>query len=252
MKTKQIVLLSIIAISFIALSAIGCTNKKTTKEVVENKEVINTLTSQEKEKGWELLFDGVSLDNWKTFNGEEVTNWTIVDGVLHNSGEGSDHGGDIITRKKYENFELYLEWNISPLSNSGIFIRATEGIVNTIYETAPEYQLSDDIGIQEKRERNKNQFTAASYGMYETKDASINATGEWNTSKIVVNGAHVEHWLNGKKVVEFELWSDDWKERKANSKWKDTPHYGMSETGHIGLQDHGGLTKFRNIKIREL
>lgn len=217
---------------------------------IDKQQGINILTKKEKEEGWKLLFDGISLKKWKTFNGGKVEGWKIIDGILYNSGKGSDHGGDIITKKKYENFELYLEWNISPLSNSGIFIRVQEKIVNTIYKTAPEYQLSDDIGI--KREREKNQFTAACYGMYEAIDAEINPSGEWNISKLIVSGNHVEHWLNGKKVVEYELWSEDWKNRKGNSKWKDEPHYGMATKGHIGLQDHGGLTRFRNIKIREL
>ncbi|WP_072999918.1 3-keto-disaccharide hydrolase [Mariniphaga anaerophila] len=236
------------ALSFNAYSADG---GKGDAVAGEEQQALNTLTKKEKQEGWKLLFDGVSIKNWKTFNGgKKVEGWKIVDGILYNSGEGSDHGGDIITKKQYDNFELSLEWNISPLSNSGIFIRAQENIVNTIYKTAPEYQLSDDIGITRKRE--KYQFTAACYGMYETEGAAINPPGEWNTSRLVVNGAHVEHWLNGKKVVEYELWSQDWKERKAKSKWKDEPYYGMAKKGHVGLQDHGGLTRFRNIKIKKL
>lgn len=218
--------------------------------IEQNEKAINTLTEQEKKEGWKLLFDGISLKNWKTFNGDEITGWKIADGILYNSGVGSDHGGDIITKEEFDNFELYLEWNISPESNSGIFIRVQENIVNTIYKTAPEYQLSDDIGI--KRQRERYQFTAACYGMYETEGAVINPAGEWNSSIIVVKDSHVEHWLNGKKVVEYELWSDDWNERKAKSKWKDEPHYGMASSGHIGLQDHGGLTRFRNIKVKKL
>jgi len=211
---------------------------------------INVLSGKEIKEGWQLLFDGKSVDNWKIFNGGEVKGWKVIDGILFNSGEGSDHGGDIITRKEYKNFELYLEWNISALSNSGIFIHAVDSLVTTIYETAPEYQISDDFGIKKARE--KYQFTAACYAMYETVGAELDPPGEWNSSKIVVNGAHVEHWLNGKKVVEYELWSEDWKLRKEKGKWKDQPQYGMAKTGHVGLQDHGGLTRFRNIKIKEL
>ena len=103
-----------------------------------------------------------------------------------------------------------------------------------------------------KKEREKNQLTAACYGIYEPVGAKINPAGEWNSSKMVVNGHHVEHWLNGKKVLEYEIWSDDWKKRKNESKWKNEIHYGMAKKGHIGLQDHGGLTMFRNIKIRKL
>ncbi|RIH63519.1 DUF1080 domain-containing protein [Mariniphaga sediminis] len=246
-KIIPIALLAAFILFLNPLSGMGASGEKATDL---QKEELNKLTKEEKKEGWKLLFNGVSLKGWKTFNGGKVDGWKVIDGVLNNSGKGSDHGGDIITKKKYDNFELYLEWNISPLSNSGIFIRVQEDIVNTIYKTAPEYQLSDDIGITRKRE--KYQFTAACYAMYETTGAEINPPGDWNSSQIVVNGPHVEHWLNGEKVVEYELWSRDWKERKAKSKWKDEPHYGMAEKGHVGLQDHGGLTRFRNIKIREL
>ena len=212
----------------------------------------NTLSEQEVADGWQLLFNGEDLSGWKTFNGGEVSGWKVVDGILHNSGVGSDFGGDISTVRQYTDFELSLEWQITPLSNSGIFIRAREGVADAIYKSGPEYQLSEDAGIQEKRTRNKNQFTGASYAMYEAIGGKLNPLGEWNEARIVVRGTHVEHWLNGTKVVEYELWSDDWMQRKANSKWKDEPHYGKAKSGVIGLQDHGGLTMFRNIKIREL
>jgi hypothetical protein len=215
---------------------------------------INVLTKSEKKAGWELLFNGENFNGWKKYNGKEISGWKVLDGVLHNSGEGSDHGGDIITKKQYENFELYLEWNISPLSNSGIFIHVQEEIVDKIYLSGPEYQLCDDKGVDEKRGvlRNKNQYTASGYAMYEAQDPQLKPIGEWNVTRILVNGSHVEHWLNGQKTVEYEFWSDDWYAKKDVSKWKDAEHYGMAKKGHIGIQDHGGLTKFRNIKIRKL
>lgn len=211
---------------------------------------INTLTKKEIAEGWELLFDGVSLNNWKTFNGGEVTGWRIIDGILHNSGVGSDHGGDIITKKEYQNFELYLEWKVAPESNSGIFFHCQEGIVNAIYESGPEYQLIDDKGWPTKLK--DTQYSGANYDMHAPQNAEVAPLGEWNKTRLLVNGSHVEHWLNGRKVVEYELWSDDWKALKENSKWKEMPHYGAAKKGHIGLQDHGGLCMFRNIKIREL
>jgi hypothetical protein len=211
---------------------------------------INTLTKKEIKEGWELLFDGKSLDNWKTFNGGEVTGWKIVDGVLHNSGVGSDHGGDIITKKEYQNFELYMEWKVAPESNSGIFYHVQEGIVNAIYESGPEYQLIDDKGWPTKLK--DSQYSGANYDMHAPQNAEVVPIDDWNKTRLIVNGPHVEHWLNGKKVVEYELWSDEWNALKENSKWKTRPHYGMAKTGHIGLQDHGGLTMFRNMKIREI
>lgn len=220
-------------------------NKTGTKE-----QPINTLSKSEQKDGWQLLFDGKSLDNWKLFNGGEVTGWKIVDGILENSGVGSDHGGDIITKTPYKNFELYLEWNVSPESNSGVFYHVEEGVVDALYKSGPEYQLIDDKGWPTPIEA--YQSSGANYAMNAPEGAEKVAAGQWNSTKIVVNGAHVEHWLNGKKVVEYELWSDDWKARKAAGKWAEEPNYGMSEAGSIGLQDHGGLTKFRNIKLKVL
>lgn len=210
----------------------------------------NTLTEKEKKEGWILLFDGNSTDNWKAFNGGDVTGWKIRDGVLYNSGVGSDHGGDIITRDEFENFELMLEWKVDSQSNSGVFYHVQEGLTNAIYESGPEYQLIDDKGWPEPLEA--SQYSGANYAMHAPQDAEVKPLDEWNTTRIVVNNPHVEHWLNGKKVVEYELWSNEWQELKANSKWADAPHYGEARSGHIGLQDHGGLTMFRNIKIRRL
>lgn len=210
---------------------------------------INTLSKQEIADGWTLLFDGKTTNNWKTFNGGEVTGWKITDGILNNSGVGSDHGGDIITKKQYTNFELYLEWKVAPESNSGVFYHVQEGLTNAIYESGPEYQLIDDKGWPTKLE--DHQYSGANYGMHVPQNAKVMPLEKWNTTRIIVNEAKVEHWLNGTKVVDYELWTDEWKALKAKSKWAEAPNYGMAKTGHIGLQDHGGLTMFRNIKIRE-
>lgn len=234
--------LTYIIIFCIAISFCNCTSTKTAE--------LNTLSKKEINEGWELLFDGKSVNNWKTFNGGEVTGWKIVDGVLNNSGVGSDHGGDIITKKQYSNFELYMEWKIAPESNSGVFFHVQEGFTNAIYETGPEYQLLDDKGWPTKLE--DHQYSGANYAMHVPQNAEVVPIGEWNTTRIVVNGPHVEHWLNNTKVVEYELWSDEWKTLKAKSKWAEMPNYGMAKSGHIGLQDHGGLTMFRNMKIKEL
>lgn len=211
---------------------------------------LNSLSEKEITEGWTLLFDGKTTNNWKTFNGGEVTGWKIIDGILHNSGVGSDHGGDIVTKKQYTNFELLLEWKIAPESNSGIFFHVEEGLTNAIYESGPEYQLLDDKGWPTKLE--DHQYSGANYAMHIPQNAEVVPIEEWNSCKIIVNEAHVEHWLNNTKVVEYELWTKEWEDLKANSKWAEMPNYGMSKTGHIGIQDHGGLTMFRNIKIREL
>lgn len=214
------------------------------------KQSLNTLSQNEMNEGWTLLFDGKSLDNWKTFNGGAVTGWRMEDGILYNSGVGSDHGGDIITKKEYTNFELKIEWKVAPQSNSGIFYHVQEGLTDAIYESGPEYQLIDDKGWPEKLEA--YQHSGANYGMNAPQNAKVMPIDDWNTSRILVKGSHVEHWLNGTKVVEYELWTPEWEENKAHSKWAEAPYYGMGKSGHVGLQDHGGQTMFRNIKIRKI
>lgn len=238
----------ILFVMLVSTITFSCTlsNKKSDQKVGNTE-----IQANEKESvNWEILFDGKGIENWKKFDGGEVTGWKIVDNILNNSGVGSDHGGDIITKKEYENFELYVEWKIAPESNSGIFYHVQEGVAQKIYESGPEYQLLDDKGWPTKLA--DYQYTGSNYSMEAPVDAEVAPLEEWNTSRIVVNNPHVEHWLNGKKVVEYELWSDKWQAQKAAGKWKNAEYYGMAKKGHIGLQDHGGLTQFRVIKIKEL
>ena len=212
----------------------------------------NTLTSAESAAGWKLLFNGTSLDGWRTYQNKKADSWSVKDGTLYCKGsetDKSDLRSDMITNEQFENFELTLDWKISPKGNSGLMYMVTEGS-KAAYMTGPEYQLIDDIGFPEKLE--DWQKTGANYAMNPAPEAAPNAVGEWNNTRVVVNKGHVEHWLNGKKVLEYELWSDKWKAEKAKGKWKDTPEYGMSKKGHIALQDHGSEAWFRNIKIKEL
>ena len=211
---------------------------------------LNTLTKKEKKEGWKLLFNGKDFTGWKYFNGGNITSWRVEDGIMKNSGVGSDAGGDIITVEEFRNFDLYIEWKIAPESNSGIFYHVREGVSRAIYESGPEYQLIDDAGWPGKLK--DSQYSGANYDMQPPVGGKVKPIDEWNVTRIVVSGSHVEHWLNGVKVVSYELWSDDWKTRRDSSKWKNVPNYGIAETGHIGLQDHGGLTMFRNIKIKLL
>lgn len=213
-------------------------------------EAINTLTEKEKQEGWQLLFNGKNMDGWKSFQGKEISGWKIIDGILNNSGVGSDHGGDIVTRKKYQDFELSLEWKVGSKSNSGIFYHVNDKLGKAIYESGPEYQLIDDKGWPEKLD--DSQYSGANYAMHAPKNAVVKNLNEWNKTRIVIEGSHVQHFLNDVKVVEYNLWDADWKTRKENGKWKDYPYYGMAKKGQIGLQDHGGLAQFRNIKIREI
>jgi hypothetical protein len=157
---------------------------------------------------------------------------------------------DIMSRDQFGNFELELEWKIGKAGNAGIFYRGTEEY-DRIYWTAPEYQLLDNIEAAD----NKTPLTraAAAYGLYPPPDGHVKPVGEWNTTRIVAKGGHVEHWLNGTKVVEYEMWSDDWKAKVKASKFNAWPNYGLAKKGHIALQgDHRGELAFRNIRIREL
>lgn len=214
----------------------------------------NSLTEQEKSQGWQLLFDGQSLTGWKGYNSEKIFScWTILNGELICKGEGgSETAGDIITASDFDNFELNIDWNISKAGNSGIFYHVLEGEqYHAAYETGPEYQLIDDAGWPGGLE--DWQQTGADYGITPaTKDKILMPAGEWNTSRIIYYKGHVEHWLNGMKVVEFQAYSPDWKLRKEKSKWKNYSGYAISVNGHIGLQNHGSGVKFRNIKVRKL
>jgi hypothetical protein len=225
----------------------GCICNAQNDEVV----IISKLTEKEVEQGWVLLFDGETTNGWRTFKGNEVgEGWQVNDGCLVAMGKGSDLGGDIITVDRYENFELSLEWAISKGGNSGIFFHVLEGDYPTVYATGPEYQIIDDEGYPEPLE--EWQKTGADYGMYPPSEKELKPVGDFNTSRIKVDDGHVTYWLNGKKVVEYDLWTDDWKELVQKSKWKDFPSYGLARNGHIGLQDHGSKVQFRNIKIRDL
>jgi hypothetical protein len=205
-------------------------------------------------KGWTRLFDGETLKGWHHYNNRsDIKNWTIEDGALVCLGAtGPSGSGDIITDQVFGNFELRWDWKVDKGSNSGVFYHIIEDPkYRRAIETAPEYQIIDDISYPAKL--TPSQLTGADYDMYVPgPNKVLKAVGEWNSSKIVFKNGNVEHWLNGKRIVRFKAWSEDWKKRKAASKWKDAPDYGMSVKGNIGLQDHGNKAYFRNIEIREL
>ena len=206
----------------------------------------NTLSSSETGSGWRLLFDGTTTSGWRAYDRPEMPDgWKAVDGALTRV----DRAGDIITVRTYRNFELTLEWKLGPGGNSGVFYRAALGS-DAIYFSAPEMQVLDDALHPD----GKSELTSAGadYGLYPAPRGVVRAVGEWNSVRLLVNGNHVEHWLNGRKVVEYELGSADWKQRVANSKFKAWPEYGKAAEGYIGLQDHGDGVAFRNIKLREL
>lgn len=214
----------------------------------------NVLTEAEKAEGWQLLFDGKTLNGWRDYNGDSLTApWFVEEGTIQAKGTGADEHGYIVTDKMYENFELVWDWKIADGGNSGVLYHVVENPKFAVpYVTGPEYQLIDNLGFPEPLE--EWQKTAANYAMHvpDTAKLIIKPAGEWNTSKIVFDNGHVEHWLNGEKVVEFEAWTEDWFSRKNSGKWENAPEYGLARKGVICLQDHGSAAWFRNVKIKEL
>ena len=207
---------------------------------------LNELTPAEKAAGWRLLFDGRTTNGWRGYLRDEMPDgWQAVDGALTRVGRASD----IITTETYGSFELSLEWKVGPGGNSGVFYRAIEG-PRSIYMGAPEMQVLDDAGHQDGLSPLTS--AGANFGLHPAARGVVRPAGEWNAARIIVDGNHVEHWLNGVKLVDYEFGSPDWIKRVANSKFVEWPEYGTATEGHIGLQDHGDWAAFRNIKIRRL
>lgn len=218
----------------------------------------NTLTEEEKAAGWELLFDGTTLNGWKRYNHDTIGPlWTAQDGMIvcngAGLGEGSPNmGGSLTTTRQFGNFELSVEWKITPGGNSGIIYHVVEKPeYDHDFVTGPEYQLIDDAGWQ--GELKPAQKSGSNYDMFEAPTTKkLMPVGEWNEARIIYNNGHVEHWLNGEKTVEFEEGSADYEERYKKSKWVEYPAWNKSKTGAISLQDHGANVYFRNIKVRAL
>ncbi len=203
--------------------------------------------SDESSGQWEVLFDGSTLDHFRGYKEEAIgRGWKIDDGILMFDGSG---GGDLMTKKQYGNFELTFDWKVDPGSNSGVMYLVSTGD-SAPYESGPEYQILDD----DKHPDGKNPLTSAAslYGMYKPIHQQLNRVGLWNSAKIVILDGKIQHWLNGKKVVEAQIKSDDWNERKNASKFKDWKKFGNNTAGYICFQDHGNKVWFRDIKIKSL
>jgi hypothetical protein len=198
-------------------------------------------------EAWEALFDGKITHAFRGWHSESMPEgWKVVDGTLTKDGNVDE----LVTRKQYANFDLRWDWKIGKDGNSGVFYRATREY-DHIYWSGPEYQLLDDANAPD----GKSQLTAAAsaYGLYGAPAGIVKPYGEWNSSRLVVRGSHVEHWLNGKKVVEYDLSSPEWKAKVAASKFSKYPNYGLAAVGYIGIQgDHPGSVALRHIRIREL
>jgi hypothetical protein len=203
----------------------------------------NTLTSKERADGWRLLFDGTTVSGWRGYRQPTLpSGWQAIDGALTRIGQA----GDIVTIDEFGDFELTLEWKLAANGNSGVFYRVVEDDP-VMWHMAPEYQIIDNAY---KEPLKPGQYAGANYDMDPPSRDATNPIGSWNLTRLLVRGAHVEHWLNGVKIVAYELWTPDWERRLRESKFKDFPKYGRARRGHIGLQDHGDNVAFRSIKIR--
>lgn len=197
--------------------------------------------------GWTSLFDGKSMAAWRGY--QEATlpaGWSVTNGTMGKVAAT----GDIVSKEKYTNFVLELEWKLATRGNAGIFYRASES-EKKIYLTGTEYQLLDDANAPD----GKSPLTSAgaAYAIYPAPRGVVKPADQWNSTRIVVDGARVEHWLNGTKLLEYTFWSPDWEAKVKASKFGSVPTYGREKSGHIGIQgDHEGALALRNVRIKVL
>ncbi|MEO6290945.1 MAG: DUF1080 domain-containing protein [Ginsengibacter sp.] len=205
--------------------------------------------------GWEILFDGQNTDKWRSKNSEmfPAEGWVVEKGSLVLNTKGA---GDIITREKFGNFELDLDFNLTYSANSGVkyFVGELKNAkTGDIVINGPEYQIIDDYNHPEVKDHQDDiAATASCYLLYVPKNVHLLPPGQWNRIRIIAKGKHVEHWLNGVKTLSYERGSPDFLKRKSETKFKDYDEYGELASGHILLTDHSDKVYFRNIKIKRL
>ncbi len=219
----------------------------------------NTLTEGEKAAGWKLLFDGKTTNGWRNFKDDKIgSSWKVENGTLTLAVEKTRRGrtkakdgGDIITTKKFENFELSLEWKISSCGNSGVMFNVVEGPdYQKVYHTGPEMQILDNTCHPDAKIHTHR--AADLYDLIPCRQETVKPAGSWNHAKIKIEDGSTSFHLNGVEVVTFQMFDDLWADMIAKSKFKDMPGFGQFRKGHIALQDHGDAVSFRNIKIRTL
>ena len=211
----------------------------------------NTLTAAEEKEGWKLLFDGKVIDKWRGFKMPAMPeHWTVVDGTLNLT--TPRRAVDIISVEQFADFDFKFDWKLGEIpngSNSGVMFYVTEEGQAT-YHTGPEYQILDNA----RHADGKNPLTTAGacYALYAPTRDATRPIGEWNESRIVISKGKAQHWLNGEKVAEYDMNSDEWKAKVLGSKFKEWSGFGVARKGHLALQQHGGPISYRNLKIRTL
>ncbi|MCP3930741.1 MAG: DUF1080 domain-containing protein [Bacteroidetes bacterium] len=231
-----------------------------TEEVKEEVAAPNALTAKEKEDGWQLLFDGTTSTGWRGYKKETFPNgWAIEDGAMMCKGSGrgeagASEGGDVVYDKEFGNFHFKVDWKISEGGNSGIFYLGQEEM-ETIWRTAPEMQVLDNEKHPDAMlGKDGNRQAGSLYDLIPAKPQNAKPVGEWNTAEVICYKGTVVHRQNGENVLEYHLWTPEWEEMVANSKFPGlNPDWAkVAEKGLIGLQDHGDDVWFRNIKIKEM
>lgn len=262
----RLLLLSVLVMLCVAALACNAPTEKPTVQPAQPAKATETVALSEKEKdeGWRLLFDGKTLNGWRGFRQETVPSaWQVENGLLKKNFVGLKpngdpiNGPDLITTEQFENFELQLEWKLEKGGNGGIKYLVSESLFDQKHPNSGisfEMQVLDDIGHPDaKKGINGNRTAGSLYDLIPAKqDKPIKPVGEWNQVRLLKRGAHIEHWLNGQKALEFEQGSAELKTLIAGSKFKNRVGFGEAKKGHILLQDHGNVVWYRNIKIREL
>ncbi len=266
MKQKMSFILALLSVVTLT-TFVMCANKTKQSEAASTEApapetadtAMNTLTETEQAEGWELLFDGKTLNGWRKYGAQTIgVSWKVDDGAIYldaqqdpKGGWQAADGGDITTDGVYGDFELRLEWKIDSCGNSGIIYRSVESDkYQYAWQTGPEMQVLDnachpDAKILKHR-------AGDLYDVVSCSQETVKPAGEWNEVRLVAQGNHVEHWLNGVKVVDVEMGNDAWKKLLKQSKWKEHPDFSTAKEGHIVLQDHGNKVWYRNIKIKRL
>lgn len=225
--------------------------KKKNRESFESP-IPNQLSEKEISAGWELLFDGKHTSHWRSFQSDTFPfpNWYIdVEGNLATE----KNSKSIVTKRDFENFDFKIDFQMTPQTNAGIYYRIQESEKMDLWRVGLEYQIIDSILLTNAGDISTHKHSTGDvYDLYESEKSDLRQFGEWNRARIVILNNHVEHWLNGKMILQYQIGDEKWKSNISKSKYRSLPKFGKLKFGQIGLSGSPTKIKFRNIKIKEL